>query len=260
MRFKTFLESQWQHSKMEFADMMEWIENNAPKFIAREQNIFRGVDADNAEGLYNGTNLNRKAAYANNNFYNLWLSNSREWSEYPKRSKSFICTTDEGKASEYGDVLYVIPQDSSDIGICPRADIWDSFKDVPTALGISSREGHASTFSDCVDDIFKNVLGHNVPDDDWEVFYKFAESISVHDINAHCKNEWFSKSLIQYMRDKHLYDVTELMYHILHPDRNGFKLEKASNFVAHENKEVWMSGSVLMVTEDTYNQIIAEFK
>ena len=264
MRFKTFLESQWTHSKMEFVDMMEWIENNAPKFISREQHIFRGVYSDDAEGLYNGSNLNRKAAYANNNYYNLWLSNHRHWAEFPRRDKSFICSTDEGKASEYGDVYYVIPQDNSLIGVCPRSDIWDSFKDIPMVLGAGHTSNgvwsNVSTFSDCVDDIFKNVLGHSVPDDDWDVFEKFAESISMLDILEKCRDEWFFKSWYKYMKDNNTGDLETMLTYILDPTRNGFKLEKAANFVAYENREVWMSGAALFVNEETHRQIMSEFK
>lgn len=261
MRFKTFLESQWANSKMEFADMVEWVENNASRFMLREQHIFRGMPKEDAEGLYNGANLNRRSSFALFNYYNLWLSNDSAWQDFPKRDKSFICTTDMRKAIEYGDPYYVIPADKTPIGICPKDDIWFSFPDVSEALGVSHYEGgNPSVFVECLDDIFQNVLKYKVPDDDWEIFQKSAMSVSMFDIMDTCKNEWFYPTLISYARKHHIEDVDTLMANIFDPNRNKFALEKASNFNALENREVWMSGAVLFVTENTYEQLIREFK
>lgn len=260
MRFKTFLESQWAHSKLDYASMVEWIENNAIKFFQREQLIFRGIgEKHNVEGLYNANQLNRRAAYADANYYNLWMSNHHTWNGYPRRDKSFICSTNEEKAKEYGNSYIVIPSDSSPIGVCPTYDIWDSFGDSHIALGLDAEEGNLSAIVDCVQSIFNRVLKHSVPDDDWEIFKKFCESITLQDIIDKCKKEFFYSHLVAYMTENKLNTLDDFLEYMLEPRTNGFTLQTASNFTAHHDKEIWMGGAILLLTEETYNQLKRDF-
>lgn len=45
----------------------------------------------------------RKPANSSSGYYNIWIDNASEWKEYPKRSKSIICTNDRDVAKSYGD-------------------------------------------------------------------------------------------------------------------------------------------------------------
>ena len=89
----------------------------------------------------------RKSAMNIGNYYTLWMDNNPEWAEYPKRSKSLICTSCSAFANWYGFVKVVIPLVNTKIGVCPEIDIWKSFNSVKS-LG---------EFSDWLkDDVFKN--------------------------------------------------------------------------------------------------------
>ena len=62
------------------------------------------------------------------NYYTLMLDNLPAWNGWPKRSQSIICTTSIHKASNYGIAKYlVLPMNGARIGVCPEADIWNSF-------------------------------------------------------------------------------------------------------------------------------------
>jgi hypothetical protein len=60
------------------------------------------------------------------NYYTLWMNNSQEWSEYPKRS--VICTNSSREANGYGFQTFIIlPKNGTKIGVCDDSDLWSSF-------------------------------------------------------------------------------------------------------------------------------------
>lgn len=96
--------------------------------------VFRGYDYDwNKELHYtlriDPTDLKpRESAHSRFNHYTLWIDNDKAWSSFPKRSRSIICTTSRDKASNYGNVYAVYPEEEyTTFGICPAPDIWNAF-------------------------------------------------------------------------------------------------------------------------------------
>jgi hypothetical protein len=76
------------------------------------------------------SNIERVAPWSEwGNWHNLLLSNLESWSEYPKRNKCLIGAS-HGRAFTHGgtDDYLIIPYDTTKIGLCPKDDIWDSFK------------------------------------------------------------------------------------------------------------------------------------
>lgn len=98
------------------------------KYFKEEQGIWRGVKSytyGNIVVMTPGTRISQNVL----NLYTRLMSDILpEWKEYPKRSNSFVCTNSEGLSSFYGDSHLVLPENGANIGICPKADIWDSFR------------------------------------------------------------------------------------------------------------------------------------
>lgn len=66
------------------------------------------------------------------NYYTLLFSDILpSWREYPKRNRSFICTSSGGVARGYGssdnDTIIMFPKNGAKVAICPKDDIWYSF-------------------------------------------------------------------------------------------------------------------------------------
>lgn len=268
MRFKEFLQQEsgvLAHrqvpAKMSMEDMMEWIENNSMHHIRRGAPIFRGVNTVNSvEGLYNATQMNRHAANTAN-YYNLWIDNHSDWSAFPKRAKSFICSTDDGKASEYGDVYVVIPQDSSDIGICPRSDIWQSFRAIYKLASFNGMDAFMK-FTQALKDM-ANMAGN--PERDWDLFAAMLNKIDLEVIKADRPN-FRNKTLAEvcdeftdYMTSTGSETAYQAFEKIFDPKKNDFSIQKASGFSAPIGREVWMSGGILMIEHPTYMKILKEF-
>jgi hypothetical protein len=99
--------------------------------------IFRGIYNSNEIllspcMLFNPKAIERKSANTTN-YYTMLFDNSPYRGNFPKRSKSLICTSDQFTAASYGEKLYrVIPFDNAKIAICPDMDFWCSFKKIET--------------------------------------------------------------------------------------------------------------------------------
>ena len=74
------------------------------------------------------TSMPRESAYTDN-YYTLILDNDPRWKSFPKRSQSIVCSTDFYKAKVYGTSYRVFSYDGSRYGVCPKDDIWYSFKE-----------------------------------------------------------------------------------------------------------------------------------
>jgi hypothetical protein len=65
------------------------------------------------------------------------MSDSKEWSGFPKYEKSIIGSTDYGNASSYGSNIYnIVPYDNARIVFCPKTSIWASFGGFDESAGI----------------------------------------------------------------------------------------------------------------------------
>lgn len=118
----------YRATAMDAASLIEWCEKNASRFLenvkTNKVRVYRGTEPQ--MGVVDTNKFQRKSANTLN-YYTLWLDNSPKWKDYPKRSKSLICTNDMGTAGGFGDIHWVIPKDSNAIGVCPSDDFWSSF-------------------------------------------------------------------------------------------------------------------------------------
>jgi hypothetical protein len=96
---------------------------------AGSRQIWRGT-YNNAPILIGDSNLGSPRKSANTyNYYTLFMDNSPQWSEFPKRSRSFICSTSSSTSNGFGDLFIVLPYDDAHVGVTPRYDLWQAFVD-----------------------------------------------------------------------------------------------------------------------------------
>lgn len=75
------------------------------------------------------------------NQYTILMDNNPLYSEYPKRSKSLICSTSKDYADGFGEeMFYLYPVDRAKIGITEGIDIWQNELPKNNALDVSTWE------------------------------------------------------------------------------------------------------------------------
>lgn len=86
------------------------------------------------------------------NMYTKLLSDVLDsWKDYPRRSNSFICTSDKDKALSYSDkydYYAVFPENNAKFGICSKKDFWVSFPVLKNAFGITTMREFNTDFKE----------------------------------------------------------------------------------------------------------------
>lgn len=197
--------------------------------------IYRGMKDTGAYVLGTGNEISRRSANTEN-YYTLIVDTDPAWNNYPKRSKSFICSTSLNRSLGYGSLYVVIPLEHQSIGVCSEIDFWESFgdpspADINSALYDLSREtgiplssSNSSALKDDLDKISKSLVTHQNIKIPYDIDY------------------------IGFRRGDNLWKAYA---DFIEPSKNGFTI---TNDVASipDNREVWMSGNVLFIKSDTY--------
>ena len=108
----------------------------------QEKCIFRGVTLQASKKFFHysvvtpGLKVSENATY--NLYTRLFSGILPSWNNFPRRNRSFICSSSINKALQYSgsyDNIYaVFPKNNSKIGVCPESDIWISFKNINETL------------------------------------------------------------------------------------------------------------------------------
>jgi hypothetical protein len=129
MKFEAYILDESRGRPIDTKEATNFIDDHCTNalsaFQTKKARIFRGITGANEETTLIDPAQFTRVSRNTSNTYTLIIDNSPAWKEYPKRSKSIICTTDYDVAADYGNPYLVLPYDGSKIGVCPTSDIWD---------------------------------------------------------------------------------------------------------------------------------------
>lgn len=204
--------------------------------ILSKKSIYRGIDiSHDTEFLKVDPKTEKLRRSANSaNYVTLFVDNEPEWSEFPKRSQSLICSVDVNVADGYGNVFRVLPKNGSKIGVCPANDWWLSFK----KLGRSDIE-HLNW------ELGTLFTKNNITKSD-DTFERFMTSLNKVDFSKFDQEDFHIP----------LVDKETLLNHLhnsLDPVANKFKLQTTADFKPYQNSEVWTDGDSIMVNTHLRN-------
>ncbi len=188
--------------------------------------IYRGlIDENDSKIKYkiiDPKDFNRTSKNTSN-YYTLFMDNNVLWQNYPKRSKSLICTTNFFTADTYGEgnIFLVIPLDkTAKFGICPEEDLWYSFKGVDLEI---------------LNDKLKRL--------------RISEKSYTEMIND-----------IQKLPNKKIKDIFDLdtlnLSEILNPRINRFKINNYNDIDTnlYRNNEVWTDSECILIRVNSHNE------
>jgi len=223
------------------------------KYFKEEQEIWRGVksyDYGNIVVMNPGTRISQNV----NNLYTRLMSEILpEWKEYPKRSNSFICTNSNALSSFYGDSYLVLPENGAKIGICPKADIWDSFRltlnhtsipefvaEIRAILSIANEKSLESINNLLVDGTVEEIVLAMDRATEFLHTPPGLDSIDDYRMKDVFKNDP-NLTLLDYIRKQ------------LDPIKNNFSLTTIEQLTLSQTKEheIWTDATCLMVKEET---------
>jgi len=231
--------------------------------------IYRGMKNTGDMILGDGESVERPSKNTFN-YYTLLMSDILPaWKPYPKRSKSFICSTSTGKANLYGGssggYYIVIPLENQSIGVCPESDIWDSFNSTMTEIDQALPDLNYVLYA-----MFGGSGGikFDTSGKTSEILLKSLNTLSQKILIIGARGEddpyyysdmwnFFYKKLAKGLT------MTDILGMLLDPKKNNFELVKHKaliNTVDSDEEsygnEVWLSGKVLFVNGKRYDDLI----
>lgn len=237
MKISELLENvRWSVKQLSDSEIIAWCKENAQSFLNQKCPIYRGTDS--STGIIDPTILNRNSANTYNT-YNIWIDNYPLWRGFPKRRQALICSTNDVTAELFGDVFLMIPKDTCLIGICPEMDIWGSFGEIEDILGGNNDAS----------DFLRILMRAGVNSTDWASLKKSSLSITPDIIKQKAEDgddKFIMNELAQWMEENEYETVYSALEDIFDPEINDFKVQRAGEFSARGDKELWVGGGDVM--------------
>lgn len=205
--------------------------------------IYRGISSNMDFMFGDHSNYVRKSAYIQN-YYTEIIDNSPEWKEYPKRSKSFICTTSYSTSQNYGSSTYIVlPFDNPTIGICPFDDLWDSFD--LSAFDFDSLE----EFNAGLENIMSLIMGNTA-----DTYNNILKLCSIIDKKQYEESILKDDKFFDYLSKSG--NSLHALQNILSPSKNYFSKVKLSSLSNISDNEIWFSGPAYFIKQDIINDFL----
>lgn len=132
LTFKAFLIEEERTQEIDETKALQIMSNHCRAYLERYQEpvMFRGVQRLTRRYAYVEPAKYERESANTSNLYTWLIDIMPSWKNFPKRSKSIVCTTQAHGGKGYGVVYAVVPFDNARIGVCSAGDFWASFDKV----------------------------------------------------------------------------------------------------------------------------------
>lgn len=244
--------------------------HNAKWMLENDRPIWRGDVSRNFHKSINSTGyvtvdsmLTTRESQNTVNYYTVLLDNLPAYKDFPKRSKSFVASTNKFKANFYGDACAIIPYDDAKIGIVGENDMWDiriPLFGKPMFLENISRKfaqvrSRMETIPGMIDQ--KSSI--------WEFFQTLEKLINEQDAYAlEFMADVFKHGTNSYSFYKKFLSkkpLMELLNEALGPQNTGMKSVTSKDQDAlFDSSEVWVSGKMLFIRDSEWSKLVEKVK
>ncbi len=240
---------EYKKKELEVGRVADYLRKNCSQFLSNnlETPLYRGTWSEYESGAVKIDTASGTRKSENTwNYYTLLIDNSPYYQNWPKRSKSLICTTDFMEATGYGNVMALIPEDGAKIGVVPASDMWHVGFDCSAVYG----KGHTIDFE------FFPYLMHRIrfPDSTYAQMVKHASSREF----AKQFKEEFTDATIEPK------DFIPYMLKQTAPEKLGMQMRSTTDFKTTDfkQKECWVEGKCVLIDikSPVWKQIKAAFK
>jgi hypothetical protein len=217
----------------------------------KDGRIYRGMNTNHGDFSFVQPSQFTRKSKNTLNAYTLLIDNLPAWKAYPKRSKSIIASSDYSRATDYGNgggIYCVFPENGAKIGVCPTADIWNSFS--------RSMAVDMHTFNHSLRNLI--MLAYNTKDlyvEEFKEWNRFLESLDhVDKMRFDIHDDYVLPGTIQdlnlsvsdYLKKGSKLKLIDHLAKILDPTGNRFELKKVGDDLP-QFKEVWTDGDCVLI-------------
>lgn len=258
MTLKMFLEGAYDeqpnYQELEVQEAIDFLNSrckNALWMLEKNRPLYRGHSARLSDFTVVDTSKTQRVSENTSNFYTLILDNNPQCKDFPKRGRSFIGSTDDTKASQYGICFIMIPTDGAKIGVVNKKDIWDA------KVKLFNKSHY-------IEDLNRFFESLGLRDTDINSFYKFdaalksGDSYSVNKFYENARN-YFSFTYLA--NNKAHLKFLESVYEAYSPRNTGFTWYYTSDMPRDmSDSEVWVSGEIVTISQKMWKKLRVEIK
>jgi hypothetical protein len=185
------------------------------------------------------------------NYYTLIFDNHPDMKQYPKRSRSFIATTEIENASGYGDNAFVlIPYDGVKIGVVAAGDMWSH--------RISLFDDEFGDRIEAVNSSFSRIPELKLATS-WKDWEQFDKKLKHNDINAikNFENAFGGFEDEEAIAFKRYYNgFLKEVFRAYSPYVLGFTCQTTKTLNHNLDSEVWVGGPCMLISESMWKKMI----
>jgi len=247
MKFKTYLdeahyEGKGRSTEISVEEAVTLVNKNCKKAwngYLKGNVIYRGITIGPDWYLFVDPTQHTRVSANTYNFYTLFIDNSPDWSAYPKRSKSIVCTNSKVGASGYGREFIVFPYDKAKIGVCQSYDFWASFK----KAGVDDLDNFNQALLRIFEHFDKSFEARVIT---YERFIQSVEAVGKRAIEAFASGNWWGPPPGWIKTNRTL---KECISQVLDPKKNGFKVIKPGQTLPSKEVELWIGDAPSILVE-----------
>jgi len=251
MKFYNYI-NEGRSQKIEQSKALEIIRKNCNQILSNYKKtgryIYRGLENDTYTLYIDPKKSIRKSANTKN-YYTLLIDHIwKEWSDYPKRSQSIICTNNLVTAEGFGSPYIIFPYNNSKIGICPSEDLWISFNNVLNSQtledfvfvilglldGLNIKYGNIDTNPKDLE-MALNEMGNLMRNDEKKL--KTVDDIWT--------KEGFGFGIEGFVEQNK--NFADYLGELFDPDKNRFRLTDTKQGIQGNGNELWTDGECIMI-------------
>ena len=237
--FKLFLEaSKTAPPNYEKFDLEKAVElfrehcKDAVKMVSLDAPIYRGTSREMTGAFLVDPSKTERISQNTSNYYTMLFDNNPDNSKFPKRGRSFICSTKRYISRGYGQLYALIPFDGVAIGEVHETDFWNLKVNVlGNKVGVETLNSLFSQMNlDATPESFKNVT---------------SDSLSVTHFRKYGSEVIFRKYDEENV-DEFLDNFYENCLDLYNGEKLGLSVATTKNVKINEEQEVWVGGKCLM--------------
>jgi hypothetical protein len=185
------------------------------------------------------TSATERQSQNTSNYYTVILDNMPGREDFPKRSRSFICSTNQERSLSYASydparLLRVIPFDGVKIGAVNRGDMWD------TEIKLYDDTQDIETWND--------VFAHARLEEKWSSFVEFDAQLKRNDEKAVAA---FDRAFGDYPHN----DFLKRLIAAYSPKETGHTAHTTKNLKDAKRGEVWVGGKCVLISNSMWAKL-----
>jgi hypothetical protein len=258
---------------LEFQELIDELRANYSVFIENRSSFFKGVVSKTCLHNYYEVDPSlfvreSKTKIEHGNVYNLLLNNLPSWGNIPKRQHSVIMSSNYNTAKSFsipitskgfihGKTYCVLPENESILAIASDGDIWNSFKNGLSKIGLRGKNGNLIKFNCILNELYKSTQNNTEFDKNWELLnenlIKLANGIIVPKISLSDEET----RMLNYLKNNRN-DLIGFFDEIFNPNLNGIMIlqfNKDFEMKNYRNNEIWTASKCVFFADDSLEEV-----